>query len=140
MASSSGMHNSHKRLFRIDTVIFFSHSDPGGHFSLSREQKERLASFKRISELSDSPVLLSSEADPKHIWQSCITDCTVISSLISCLQHSKRFASSVRSTLFLPRLLSLRARLIPQIDSSVHLYCIPVVLQDILSIIRMANM
>lgn len=99
------------------------YSDPEGHFRLSSFQRERLANFRRVTEMSSSPLILARDMDALDISQSCVTDCSVISALIACLQHDHRFQSGLALDCLHPRDPSGWPRLSPDGRYTAKLHC-----------------
>jgi hypothetical protein len=77
-------------------------SDPDGQPKLSPDQQKNSCIWKRPNQRPGRSVdILRRRILPEDILQHIVTDCSVCASISVCLEHSRRFGSTVSGELFL---------------------------------------
>lgn len=76
-------------------------SDPDGQPKLSPDQQKNACVWKRpIQRPGQSVDILRRRILPEDILQHIVTDCSVCASISVCLEHSRRFGSTVSGSIF----------------------------------------
>ena len=77
-------------------------SDPDGQPKLSPDQQKNSCIWKRPNQRPGKSVdILHRQILPEDILQHVVTDCSVCASISVCLEHSRRFGSTVSGSIFL---------------------------------------
>ena len=77
-------------------------SDPDGQPKLSPDQQKNSCIWKRPNKRPGQSVdILRRRILPEDILQHIVTDCSVCASISVCLEHSRRFGSTVSRSIFL---------------------------------------
>ena len=76
-------------------------SDPDGQPKLSPDQQKNSCIWKRPNQRPGQSVdILRRRILPEDILQHIVTDCSVCASISVCLEHSRRFGSTVSGSIF----------------------------------------
>lgn len=85
----------------ISCTLTKAPSDPDGQPKLSPDQQKNSCIWKRPNQrLGQSVYILRRRILPEDVLQHIVTDCSVCASISVCLEHARRFGSTVSGSIF----------------------------------------
>ncbi|GAW81633.1 hypothetical protein, conserved [Plasmodium gonderi] len=88
--------------FKLYGWIDYKWTDPDGFLELSVRQKKKFDSWKRLSELYDNPIVMSTNLYNNCIRQGFVADCSFLSSLTVLIEYEKKHKVPVLSSIISP--------------------------------------
>ncbi|XP_022665044.1 calpain-7-like isoform X1 [Varroa destructor] len=84
-------------------ALILPFEDKDGLLGLSPKQRAQFAEWVRPSELVSEPTLIESTVDPFSIKQTCVTDCSFVSSITVCALYEKKFKKRLITGVIYPK-------------------------------------
>ncbi|CRG93981.1 calpain, putative [Plasmodium gallinaceum] len=88
--------------FKLYGWLNFKWTDPDGFLELSNRQKKKFYAWKRLSDLYDNPIVMSTDLYNNCIRQGFVADCSFLSSLTVLIEYEKKHKIPVLSSIISP--------------------------------------
>ncbi|CRH00735.1 calpain, putative [Plasmodium relictum] len=88
--------------FKLYGWLNFKWTDPDGFLELSNRQKKKFHTWKRLSDLYDNPIVMSTDLYNNCIRQGFVADCSFLSSLTVLIEYEKKHKIPVLSSIISP--------------------------------------
>ncbi|CAA9988918.1 calpain, putative [Plasmodium knowlesi strain H] len=88
--------------FKLYGWVNYKWTDPDGYLELSVRQKKKFDSWKRLSELYNNPIVMSTDLYNSCIRQGFVADCSFLSSLTVLIEYERKHKVPVLSNIISP--------------------------------------